>query len=411
MASTTAAAAPSPVPSPAQRQIDEWLQNENICSLYIEDDPDVSALPTIPDMVSNLVIRNCPKLLHVHALPQSLKYLQITDCPLLETLPRQMSPNLVGMNIQTETCISILPTFTESLAYLMITNAKQLKHIEHLPASVNYIYIRGCPLISLPSQLPTNLCKLVISDSEIVNLPPLPDALNLLEISSPYLESVPPFPNSLQTIRIKKSPISTIPSLPASLYELDVGGTTLSALPPLPIGLIHLYIDSTLITELPELPQSLTMLSCTHTNIRQLPRLPEELNVLNIAHTRINYLKADDFANTQIYQMYTHARTCDRFPDSVKFINFTDPNFQILDSPLLSKSIVTFAYEGTIVCINPAKGADIAQYTRIKQIERTNQITRIEARTRLYKEELMIRTWHTSRVEDWCGVRFDTIDD
>ena len=393
----------------AQRQIDEWFNSDHTFSLYIEDDPDITELPIIPSIVSHVYIRNCHKLVHIHNLPESLKHLQIADCPLLETLPYTMPPKLYYIDIQTETCISICPRFTESLEYLIINHAKKLLHIEILPSSVNYIYIRNTPIRTLPVQLPMNLFTLVVSDSHLIHLPLLPDSLDALEISSPYLETLPPFSCSLRTIRIRNTPINTLPELPLLLYELDVGNTQLSVIPPLPAGTKHLYVDSTRVTELPELPPNLTMLSCAHTNIRRLPRLPEKLNILNLSYTLINYLRADDFANTSVYQMQTHAYTCDRFPKFVKYMHFSHPDFQILDLPPLYDTTITFNYEDEPTSIDPVH--DIGKYTLLKHKERKKQIARVTARVRLYKEELMINTWHPRRVETWCGVRFDTIDD
>ena len=68
-------------------------------------------------------------------------------------------------------------------------------------------------------------------------------------------------------------------------------------------------------------------------------------------------------------------------------------------------------YEGEHKIINPTQATDIAEYTRLKHKERETQKARIAARTRSFKEDLMVLTWHPSRVEAWCGVRFDTADD
>jgi Leucine-rich repeat (LRR) protein len=395
----------------SQRQIDEWLRNDPTCSLYIEDDDEITELPTIPFMVTNLVIRNCSKLQYIHNLPTDLKHLQIADCPLLETLPSSMPPNLSYMDIQTETCISMLPTFSDSLDYLIIDCAK-LHTIELLPSSLSYLYLRNTPIRTLPELLPPNLFTLVVTHSELTHLPPLPDSLDMLEISSTCLETAASFPNSLRTIRIRNTPITSLPPLPISLYELDVGGTKISVLPALPDSLHHLYVDSTQITELPKLPPILTILSCANTNIRKLPKsLPVELRVLNVSYTRINYLRAEGFANTRIYQMQTHAYTCDRFPESIKYIHFTHPDFQILDLPPLAETTITFNYEGDNIIINPKDSTDIVQYTHLKHAERKKQMMRVKARTRQLKEELIMKTWHPSRVEDWCGVQFDSMDD
>jgi hypothetical protein len=396
----------------AERQITAWLSGDGTSGLYIEDDRELTVLPTIPYLVTHLTIRNCPNLAHIPALPACLKHLQISDCPQLECLPSHIPPYLHYLDIQTKTNISVLPLSMANLETLILHDAVCLHHITCLPSTLIYIDIRNAPLQTLCTHLPPNLLTLIVRNSHLRYIPLLPDTLQVLEISSPFLEStLMSFPNSLAVIKLASTPITTLPPLPTQLIELNVGDTKLSNLPPLPGTLQRLYIDATAITNLPDSMPPLSILSCAFTNICNIPRFHTDMDMLNVAFTPIKYLRADEFEQNriQIYHMKTHAYSLDRFPKTIKHIHFSNPDFMISDLPPLPPSdtiTISFEYDGKY--INSRNRAD---FEHVQICEMKKQMDRVAARVRSYKEELMVRTWHPSRIEDWCGVRFDTIDD
>jgi hypothetical protein len=189
-----------------------------------------------------------------------------------------------------------------------------------------------------------------------------------------------------------------------------------------------LHADSTPLQALPrDLPHDLDILSCGRTQIRELPPLPQSLTMLNIEHTRIPYLRAHQF--TQIVghcAIRTHALGFDVLPirgHGVYCIQFSNPEFSPLDlvsDPFYERigsaspcnEAVAFVYQNREfkLCIN-ASPAELAEFQAILGAERAAQKARVVARTRAYKEDLMMHTWHPSRVEEWCGVSFLTADD
>jgi hypothetical protein len=104
----------------------------------------------------------------------------------------------------------------------------------------------------------------------------------------------------------------------------------------------------------------------------------------------------------------------DQFGSNIRHIHFTNPEFQILDLPPLGSTIVSFNCSGSEsgkITINPSNADAVAMFESLKTQEYTKQKARVAARTRAFKEDLMIKTWHPSRVVDWCGVNFDSLDD
>jgi hypothetical protein len=392
-----------------QQRITEWLQNDQCFGLNIEDDPELTILPTLPSLLSSrLVIRNCPNLIHIPHLPDTLKSLLISDCPNLQILPTHMPSDLYYVDFES-IGIRDVPHFSASLQHLMIRHAPNLKHISYLPPSLYYFLVYDTQLETLPTIFPPNLYTIRIKESCLRELPPLPDSLHTLECSSTQLTRIESFPKTLLSITIVSSPLTELPLLPPLLNELNIGDTRITRLPALPSTLCNLYIDSTPISELSDLPPNINVVSYAFTTIRTIPRLPTSLDVFNMSYTPNNYLRAADFAICTIYSMKTHALSIDEFPVNIHHIHFTNPAFCILELPPLRTTSVSFLYDGKFTTIRPLES--LQEYESICTKEREKQKARVIERTRLYKEELMVRTWHPSRILIWCGVDFDSDSD
>lgn len=418
--------------STAETQIDQWLRFGNThTTLYIEDDLFITTLPHIPDTVQRLVIDNCERLVLIPQLPASLLHLQIDKCPRLEALPMKMPPRLFYCSLYGATNIS-LPVFSDNLTHLFIDGAPYLRAIDVLPSSLEELYIRNTPIEHLPTKLPPNLRKLVIPHGDLHELPYLPDCLDTLHVRSTHITSLYQLPHPLRTLNVSNSTNlrELQPILPPFLTELYVRNTALTDLPELPIHLRVLFIDSTPIHELPShLPPHLSDLSLVNTQIKVLPFLSQELSFLNIEKTPIKRLKAHQFSHIDSpCVVKTDALSIEDFlnlPSNIHTIEFTNPEFQLLDIPvhLYFKKLgpfdkppprIKFKHNGKDVEFEPhpyITHESLLELKRIVEMETAKEKARIIQRTRIIKEDLMIKTWHPSRVEDWCGVRFDNMDD
>ena len=418
--------------SAAETHIEEWLQLGNTdTTLYIQDDQFITTLPHIPETVQRLAIYNCERLALIPPLPTNLRHLQIDKCPLLETLPSIMPPRLFHCSIYVASRISRLPTFSDHLSHLFIDGASSLVRIDELPSSLEELYVRNTPIRHLPVSLPPNLRKLVIPDGDLYELPPLPDCLDTLHFQSAHMRFLPRLPLSLRTLNVSNMiHLHELPAmLPPHLTELYAKKTALTELPTLPSTLRVLFVDSTPIRELPPHLQSLCDISLAHTQIKSLPCLPQELFYLNIEDTPIKRLKAAQFINIDTpCVIKTHALSIEDFlslPSNIRTIEFTNPDFHILDLPIhlyftalgpfeKPPPIIKFKHNGTLVEIYPhpySTPESLLELEEIVEEEMAKEKARVINRTRIVKEELMIKTWHPSRVEDWCGVRFDVMDD
>lgn len=147
-------------------------------------------------------------------------------------------------------------------------------------------------------------------------------------------------------------------------HPLDLSYMDLDVLPKIPSDVKVLQCSGNNLTQLPELPRGLTHLYCSHNQLTSLPDpLPEGLLALYCCGNQLTYL-----------------------PDKLP------PNLLIF------------------ICENnhfPEReyGEPIHEYvTRINQI--ASQIRTVD-RTLVFKEELMMRAWHPSRVDKWVEAGID----
>ena len=163
-------------------------------------------------------------------------------------------------------------------------------------------------------------------------------------------------------------------NLPTTLKYLRCNCNNIKKLPNnLPANLREIYCNNMPLIDLPDtLPASLEILSCNNTMITCLPEtLPTNLKGLYCNYTRLNSLPYN-------------------LPDRI--IN-----------PILGEGL--WCYNTNLP--NPRQEESVKDYyTRITHEERETR-KRILMRLRIVKEELIAKTWHTSRVVEWCGVNFE----
>jgi len=173
---------------------------------------------------------------------------------------------------------------------------------------------------------------------------------------------------------------------------LDISNLNLTELPHnLPANLQYLRCDYNNLTTLPNnLPANLKELYCNDTRITSLPdTLPESLEILSCNFTLLTFLPETLPANLK--GLYCNCTQLDSLPDKLPrhFVN-----------PVWSYGL--WCYKTNL----PDKRQNesmLDYYTRIKRKERERVVERVRA----IKEDLMAKTWHTSRVIDWCGENFE----
>jgi hypothetical protein len=130
-----------------------------------------------------------------------------------------------------------------------------------------------------------------------------------------------------------------------------------------PETVIALDYNSNKITKLPVLPPNLVMLNCSHNPIRELPAIPNTIRNLN-------------FGNTNIQE----------FPELPKHIEN-----------------MFLVWWGTSIKPENTFGKNLKQCYKKWQSENVQKsITRHKERCAKFLEDLMIKTWETKRMFDWC---------
>ena len=168
---------------------------------------------------------------------------------------------------------------------------------------------------------------------------------------------------------------------------LDLSRLNLNELPHnLPVRLKYLDCNYNNITRLPDnLPPNLMDIYCNHTLLKILPdTLPATLLMLSCNNTQITFLP--NTLPAGLREIYCNDTPLDSLPD-------------ILPTSLASG----------LLCYNTnipfrRHGESIGKYyIRVKGEERERAVRRLK----IFKEDLIEKTWNTYRVVDWCGVSFD----
>jgi hypothetical protein len=103
------------------------------------------------------------------------------------------------------------------------------------------------------------------------------DVITELIIVNSYLETLPPLPVSLQKLVCSRCRLKVLPDLPATLTHIECQHNLLVEVPPLPEGLLEVWCHGNPISSLPRLGPSLRVLGCSMTKIVRLPAIPASL--------------------------------------------------------------------------------------------------------------------------------------
>jgi Leucine-rich repeat (LRR) protein len=171
---------------------------------------------------------------------------------------------------------------------------------------------------------------------------------------------------------------------------------TITELPILPDTIQHLYICDTPITELPDpLPASLCILNVSGTALTRLPPLPEGLQSLVISHTQIRELPAD---------LPVHLHTLNVTGTPIERIAALPPHLRsLIAEDCMQLRLLPPAMPQTLTHLD-TKGC-LSLRLRREWMEGIHSYAERWGHwwmQQLYREELMVTTWHPRRVLDWC---------
>lgn len=310
--------------------------------------------------ITTLVIRYHKVKLSKLVLPPHLKCL-VLKCTSFETtdLPLNLHTLLI------EKCDSVL----------------NISHLENLK-NLNYIN-QTCDL----PELPPNLKELHCSYCKFTRLPVLPTKLNMLFCMDCKLSELPDLPASLQYLRIHNNPIKTLPALPAELTCLDIHGCELTHLPL-------------------SLPKHLEELDVRDNNLTSIPDVPCTVEFLNICDNPIDYYPYIYRANVRVYY------DLNPLAHAFKYSSFMLNGIKVFTPlHLLDRSDEDPEIHMYMSDMFDDEDANESLLHRLHVMcEIQNQVL-CRAFIKTIKEELMMRTWHPSRIEAWCGVDFMSCED
>ena len=167
--------------------------------------------------------------------------------------------------------------------------------------------------------------------------------------------------------------LTSLPILPRSLEHLDCDDNQLKSLPPLPRQLWILNCIRNRLTSLPNFPASLNCINCDSNHISLLPPLPERLISLSCRKNPFDIFPELPLGLLRVvYDIHI-----DKTP--LEYIDLSPERVQQLNR-------------------------EIQQWMLRKSKERTNE------RCKTYKEQIMMKAWHPTRVQKLLEMGYDIED-
>lgn len=243
----------------------------SLTALYIRN----CGLDTLP-LLPNIWMLQCQgnDLTSLPPLPNTLQELwcDANPLPALPTLPtslRKLYCGGIGL-----TALPTLPTALELLA----CGSNQLTALPELPPALGTLSCDNNLLTTLPT-LPNGLGNLYCTNNQLTELPQLPSSLRRLDCQVNQLSSLPTLPDSLYQLQCFLNPLTSLPTLPSLyLWKITCGNSNITQLPALPQSLRSLNCTNAPLECLPVLPNALQELDLVGSNVTCLPNVPLSFN-------------------------------------------------------------------------------------------------------------------------------------
>lgn len=217
----------------------------------------------------------------------------------------------------------------------------------------------------------------------------------ILDLTDLGFTTLPPLPENLVELRVDRNHLTSLPSLPPSLKVLICSRNRLTSLPPLPPSLRVLSCQANRITSLPELPSTLQVLRCTFNHLTSLPPLPTTLRILDCVANRIQWLP---WLPDHLRVLYCNENPLEALPELPR-----DLGYLMCDMPYGEQVELVDTTPEEIHRIN----TEMWKWT--EKMEQQSK-ARCMARCAIYKEQIMMKVWHPTRIEKMLEMGYDVED-
>jgi hypothetical protein len=230
---------------------------------------------------------------------------------------------------------------------------------------------------------------------KLTELPPLPEGIVELNCSNNQLTSLPPLPSTLKKLICSSNQLTSLPELP-SLHLLYCYANQLTSLPPLPSSLRDLYCSTNRLTSLPLLPSTIQYIKCCRNPLTTLPNLPLELRELLCTYCTLASLPPLPARLCRLLCLGNSLETLPELPSTLQELR--------CDLPMFDDTIAMIQLESwTVKLTNDMIRKATVVWEGLSR-ERCNK------RCAQYKEEIMMKAWHPSRVEKLLHMGYDVED-
>jgi len=205
--------------------------NNKLLQLEVDNAYTLENIDELPSMAYSLTFSKCPKLTSIPELPESLKFLTLS-----------------------ETGITEMPDIPEKVVCLYCRKHK-FKRLGHLPPHLETLHM---------------------SDGDLEHVENFPDSLTSIDLRKNKLTSIPPFGTKVKFFEVSENELETFPELPDGFPDLRVlaaSGNRLTQFPKIPEGAQSVYLGDNQLTSVGPIPESVQTFDVSNNQITNLDNI------------------------------------------------------------------------------------------------------------------------------------------
>jgi Leucine-rich repeat (LRR) protein len=204
---------------------------------------------------------------------------------------------------------------------------------------------------------------------------------NILALPNRNITKIDWIPDSKYSINLSFNRLEYLPILHPHIHSLSLSNNRLRVLPLLPRHLTYLNIEGNPLLELPDFPRTLRVLRASFCALKYIPEFPSKMEA--------------------IYLGFNHLKELPPLPEGLDFLDIQENDIETL--PYLPESLRVFRFEK-----NPRLQNFVGK--SVAEIREVVKQRIAKERCAMFKEELIMVTWHPRRIEKWLNLGVDIED-
>jgi len=184
------------------------------------------------------------------------------------------------------------------------------------------------------SKLPTNLCELIFTSSNISDICRINLGTNItiLNLDNNNISKLDNIPNGLLKLSIVNNQIKKIENLPHNLQRLYLNRNQIEKMENIPLGIKHLCLAENNICKIENLPDGLTFLNLNHNNISIIENIHDGLTFLDLSHNNITIIKNIPNSTIELSLFSNNISIIENLPENLNLLHISNNKIKQIEN-------------------------------------------------------------------------------